>query len=127
MEENIEITYQTAKLQVGNKIRGVRELQGLSQEYVAGKLNISQTSLSKIETGETGLTFERLFELSKVLSVDVNMILNFDKDVIFNNCQQSGMHNQYTFHDSDLREVYDKLLDEKDQRIKLLEKLVPKD
>lgn len=127
MEELTKTNYSTVKLNVGKKIRGVRELQGLSQDYVASMLGISQATLSNIENGEVGIIFERLFELSSILSVDVNMILNFDKDVFFNNCKQSGIQNQYTFNDGEIREVYEKLLEEKDKRILLLERLISND
>jgi transcriptional regulator with XRE-family HTH domain len=37
---------------IGEKIRQIRDLKGLSQEYISGKLGISQRAYSKIERNE---------------------------------------------------------------------------
>ncbi|WP_081469280.1 helix-turn-helix domain-containing protein [Runella slithyformis] len=39
---------------VGIKIRKLRELQDLTQEYIATKLGMSQTNYGKIERGGSG-------------------------------------------------------------------------
>lgn len=112
------------KLLLGYKIRAVRDMQGVSQEYLASKLGISQSTMSKIENDEMPVTLEKLFEISQVLDLDINKIINFDKSVIFNSCSQSGLHNHYTFTSEDVKQVYSQLLDEKDKRIQLLEELL---
>jgi transcriptional regulator with XRE-family HTH domain len=112
------------KLLVGYKIRAVRDVQGISQDYLASKLGVSQSTMSKIENDEMAVNFEKLYEISQILGVDINNVLNFDKSVVFNSCSQSGLHNHYTFTSEDVKEVYSLLLDEKEKRIQLLEKLI---
>ena len=114
------------RLNVGWKIKGVRELMNISQDYIASKLGIKQPALSKIENGEL-ITFERLCEIATILQINVNMIVNFNKDVIFNSCTQSGMQNYYHYSNTeDVKSVYELLIEEKNERIAFLEKLVIK-
>lgn len=116
------------KLAVGHKIRSAREFKEISQEYLAQKMGISQPALSKIESNETKLPYEKIEEIASILGIDVDDMLNFDKANIFNNCNQSGtfsgVNNSFTFTGEDLKDVYEKLLEEKDKRIQLLEELL---
>nr|WP_294860141.1 helix-turn-helix transcriptional regulator [uncultured Fluviicola sp.] len=116
------------KIAVGHKIRAAREFKDISQDYLAKKLGISQPALSKIENNETKIDFEKVEEIASILGVDVNDMLNFDKANVFNNCNQSGtfsgVNNSFTFTGEDLKDVYEKLLEEKEKRIQLLEELL---
>lgn len=72
------------------KIKQIRELKNLTQEYVAQKLGLSTRAYSKIETGETQLTINRLNEISAILGVGPIEVLGFDDKQVFNNCKQDG-------------------------------------
>ncbi|MDO5638230.1 MAG: helix-turn-helix transcriptional regulator [Myroides sp.] len=72
------------------KIKQIRELKNISQDFVATELGISTRAYSKIETGETQLTINRLNEISRILKIDPVEILGFDEKKIFN------MHNHST-------------------------------
>ena len=76
--------------QPGIKIKQIRELKNFTQEYVAQKLGLSTRAFSKIETGETQLTINRLNEISAVLGIGPMEVLGFDDKQIFNNCKQDG-------------------------------------
>ena len=41
---------------IGNKIKNIRELKNLTQEYLAEKLDISQAAYSKMEKGDTKIS-----------------------------------------------------------------------
>ncbi len=66
------------------KIKQIRELKNITQEFVARELDISTRAYSKIENGETQLTINRLNEISEVLQVDPIEILGFDEKQVFN-------------------------------------------
>jgi len=70
-------------LTTGNKIKKIREYRNYSQEYMAEKLGISQNTYSNLETGRTELGVERLKEISALLEVPVETVLN-DHLQIFN-------------------------------------------
>ena len=72
------------------KIKQIRELKNVTQEYIATQLGLSIRAYSKIETGETQLTINRLNEISKALGIDPIEVLRFDDKQVFNNCKQDG-------------------------------------
>lgn len=66
-------------MKVGEKIRKIRTLKGLSQDFVAEKLNISQVAYSDIENNKTKLSLERLEEISTIFKIPLNDIISFDE------------------------------------------------
>jgi transcriptional regulator with XRE-family HTH domain len=72
------------------KIKQIRELKNLTQDSVAAKLNLSTRAYSKIETGETQLTINRLNEISAIFEIDPMEILGFDDKQVFNSFKQDG-------------------------------------
>jgi transcriptional regulator with XRE-family HTH domain len=68
----------------------LREGIGLSQEYVAQKLNITQQAYSKMEKNPQNATLARLQELSEVLGVKINSIIGHDDMYVQQNFHQQG-------------------------------------
>lgn len=102
-------------LQPELKIKQIRELKNITQEHVANQLGLSTRAYSKIETGETQLTINRLNEISSALGVAPLEILGFDDKQVFNNCKQEG--NIGINHIN----LPDKLIEQYDKTIKVLE------
>lgn len=61
---------------IGQKIRKIRRAQGLSQEELAERVDISTTHMSHIETGSTKLSLSVLVDIAAVLEVRVDDLLN---------------------------------------------------
>ena len=61
-----------------NKIRKIREKKGYSQEYMQEKLNMSQAAYSNLEANKTKLTVEKLLEISEILEVPVESLIQDD-------------------------------------------------
>lgn len=97
------------------KIKQLRELKNFTQEYMAQQLGLSTRAYSKIESGETQLTINRLNEISEILGIDPMEALGFDHQNIFNNCTQEG--NIGINHIN----IPDKLIDQYEKRIQQLE------
>jgi transcriptional regulator with XRE-family HTH domain len=57
---------------IGERIRKLRNIKGVTQENVAEELGITASSYSKIERGETDANISRLLQIAKVLEVNVN-------------------------------------------------------
>lgn len=72
------------------KIKQIRELKNFTQDYMAQQLGLSTRAYSKIETGETQLTINRLNEISRILGITPVEVLGFDDKQVFNNCKQHG-------------------------------------
>lgn len=80
-------------MDVGNKIKKFREQKNYTQQYMSDRLNISQNTYSKIETGGIKLTVERLSQIAEVLEVPVEQILTSDNQV-------------FNFHNSTIDKFY---------------------
>ena len=59
----------------GEKIRELRESQGLLQRQLAANLEIDTPMFSKIERGERKAKREQVLQLAKMLETDVNELL----------------------------------------------------
>ena len=115
-------------LQPEIKIKQIRELKNVSQEFVANKLGLSIRAYSKIETGETQLTINRLNEISEALGVDPIEVLGFDERQVFNNCKQEGNYNTigttHLNYPEKLMQQYEKTIAVLEDEIKLLKGLL---
>lgn len=90
-------------MNIGDKIRKVRELKGYKQEYVADKLGLSVTAYGNIERNDASITFDRLEEIASVLEVTVQDILNIPEQLNIhsvNNAHQVGFNHNTTIHDN---------------------------
>ena len=58
---------------VGLKIKKLREERGISQEFIANELRISQSSYGRLEKNDSRLTAPRLLEIAEVLNVAVSV------------------------------------------------------
>jgi len=61
---------------ITDNVRKLRESRNYSQEYMAGKLRISQNTYSKLELGYTALTLERLILIAAILEVSLISLVN---------------------------------------------------
>jgi transcriptional regulator with XRE-family HTH domain len=100
------------KTLVGNKIKKLRELNNLTQEGMAQKLNISPAAYSKLERDETEMTLSRLDEIAKIFQTDTQTIMNFDEKQIFNfnNSHKNTVGNQeaHVHYDDKAIEILEK-------------------
>jgi len=60
-------------------IKKVRKSKGYSQEYIAGKLEMTQSGYAQIERGERGLLYSLLEQIAQILELDVCELINFHK------------------------------------------------
>ncbi len=68
-------------MDVGHKIRRIREIKGIKQETIANQIGIAVSSFGKIERGEIQLSVERLQAIAEALELPVNAILEYDEGV----------------------------------------------
>lgn len=54
-----------------DKIKNLREMNGWSQEVIAERLNMSKNGYARIERGESKLNMERLEQIAKIFSIDI--------------------------------------------------------
>jgi len=76
MEEELVDSNLDAKRLIGIRIGDVRKKMGLTQEELAGKMDIGPKYLSSIERGKENPTLNTLLKLSQALDVDLGEIFN---------------------------------------------------
>ena len=113
--------------QAETKIKQIRELKNFTQDYVAQKLGLSTRAYSKIETGETQLTINRLNEISAILEVQPMEVLGFDDKKIFNFYNSSDINNVKNMNMPEkLIQQYEETIQSLKEQIQLLKLLQSK-
>ena len=111
---------------IGKNIRKFRELKGYSQEYMANEMELTQASYAKLESNSTKISVERLFTIAKLLETEVADIVELNKQTIYHQDikEHSIGHQEVQNLHQDNKEVYEKLLQSKDEQIALLKSLL---
>jgi len=89
-----------------DKILKVRTVKGLSQEYMAQQLGLSdQSAYSKIEKGKSRLDLPLLEAIAKVFDMTAPELLAFDEKAYFSQCTGAmGVHSHNTYHAASAKE-----------------------
>ncbi|THV60727.1 helix-turn-helix domain-containing protein [Chryseobacterium candidae] len=109
---------------IGNNIKNIRELKNLTQEFVAEKLDISQSAYSRLEKGEIKISKEKLVQIAEVLEVKPEDIKEFDGQRYFNsfnNVSDSNIESIVSGMGSEEVQLLKKLYEDK---IALMEQLM---
>ena len=65
-------------------IRLIRELKGITRDYMASELKLTVSGYGKIERGEVDLTLSKLHQIAKILNVDIFRLFDFEVTKAFN-------------------------------------------
>ena len=60
---------------IGNRVRDVRKAKRLTQQFVAGKMNVKRTSITNLESGKQCPSLDFIYRLCNLLDIDVYEIL----------------------------------------------------
>ena len=112
-------------MEIGTRIRKVREIKGFSQENMADELGMSVTGYGKIERNEVSVNFDKLVRISEIIGVELENIIGFDENVAFNNFnskieQQIG---KYTMP-LEMKKLYDENIQLLKEKIEYLGKKI---
>lgn len=77
-------------MNIGKKLKNLREYNNYTQKYVADYLEVSQKTLSNIENAENDIYFSTIEKLSKLYDVTIHQVLDLNVDFILNNNHQNG-------------------------------------
>lgn len=112
-------------IMIHEKIRHFRELRRLRDEDMAERLNISQSTYSRLEKGEIKMDVERLGKIAEILEVPVEELLSPDS-VVFHIGHNSGGSNGWYNHQlvqQFPQEIMQPLLDRFEAHIKELHEM----
>ena len=63
---------------IGQRIKELREEIGMSQQGLAGRLNILRPTISQMENGERKITIEELIKLSEILNTSMQYLMGLE-------------------------------------------------
>lgn len=66
----------TVLVEFGNRVRAIRESQGLSQEELADRAGLHRTYIGMIERAEKNLTLLNVYKIAKGLHVELVEMFN---------------------------------------------------
>lgn len=69
--------------QLGEKLRILRSIKGLSQENIAQMLGISLTAYAKIEQGKTDINYSRLVQIAEKLEIPLKSLVSLGEGNIY--------------------------------------------
>lgn len=68
---------------VGEKIKAKREKLQITQKHLSENLGISRASVSNIEVGRHQVTLANLYDISKILKIDICDLLPKYDEIVF--------------------------------------------
>ncbi|MFG3257247.1 helix-turn-helix domain-containing protein [Streptomyces sp. NPDC048172] len=77
---------------VRKRIRALRVAQGWSLEELAGRANLSQSSLSRIENGQRRLALDQLVTLARALDTTLDQLVETGADDVVTSPMIDGAH-----------------------------------
>lgn len=73
-------------MELGNKLKLLRNLKGYTQEQVATKLHISTKAYGNLEANKTKIDYARLDDIAKIYNITPQDILELQEAQVFTNC-----------------------------------------
>jgi transcriptional regulator with XRE-family HTH domain len=125
---------------IHSKIKKIRMQSGITQQETADKLHMHLNTWQKIENGVTKLDIDRLKDIAEIFETSVEELINVDDNVTVNSHNEIGGDNNGTGAGAaavgyikevivnncseNERELYERMLREKDETIAFLKKIV---
>lgn len=69
MSRPLPVRVRAAASDIGNQFAVWRKLQGLTAAQVAERADVARSTLSKIESGDSGVRFEAILKVARALGV----------------------------------------------------------
>ena len=76
LDNKMEIYLHDCRLRIGEAIREIREKKGYNQEQLADIMNVSRTTISKIENGKFNFSIDYLSKFSWFLDFNISIFNN---------------------------------------------------
>lgn len=74
LDEKMKTYLHDCRLKMGESLKGIREKKGYSQEQLAEIMQISRSTISKIENGKFAISIDYLVKFGKYLNFEIDFI-----------------------------------------------------
>jgi transcriptional regulator with XRE-family HTH domain len=96
----MEFAMDLRTMHIGQKIKKLRELKNLTQTHLADQLGVSQSAYSKIELGESEVTYSKLEKISEALGMKPEEVIAFNESMVFNVMHNNNGHNGFVINNN---------------------------
>ena len=114
-------------LNIGTKIKKLRELKNLTQEHMASVIGVTQSAYSRMEMGETEITYSKLERISSELGMKPEEVIAFNESMVFNvmhNQTGNGLIIQNHSLNNEERELYKQQIETLKEEVAYLKKII---
>jgi transcriptional regulator with XRE-family HTH domain len=114
-------------LNIGTKIKKLRELKNLTQEHMASVIGITQSAYSRMELGETEITYSKLARIASELGMKPEEVIAFNESMVFNvmhNQTGNGLIIQNNSLNNEERELYKQQIETLKEEVAYLKKII---
>lgn len=108
---------------IGSKIRRLREEKGLTQEYMAAQMELSQSNYGRLEKDDRRLTAHKLQIIAGILDVTIASLFNEQTSKIINQSNNPQAYNVENYYQNS-REVYENFISSQKQEIEYLKEQI---
>lgn len=114
-------------LNIGTKIKKLRELKNLTQEHMASVIGVTQSAYSRMEMGDTEITYSKLERIAGELGMKPEEVIAFNESMVFNvmhNQTGNGLIIQHNHLSSEERELYRAQIEVLKEEVSYLKKII---
>lgn len=114
-------------LNIGTKIKKLRELKNLTQEHMATVIGVTQSAYSRLEMGETEITYSKLERIAGELGMKPEEVIAFNESMVFNvmhNQTGNGLIIQNNSLNNEERELYKLQIETLKEEVAYLKKII---
>jgi transcriptional regulator with XRE-family HTH domain len=112
---------------IGKKIKMLRELRNLTQEHMASVLGVTQSAYSRMEIGETEITYSKLARIATEIGMKPEDIISFSESMVFNvmnNQTGNGLVIQNNHPTNEERELFKQQIETLKNEVDYLKKIM---
>ena len=77
---------------LGSKIKTIREMKNFTQEYIAEKLEMSQSNYSRIERNQINIPIKTLQTIAEIFDITLTELIEFDAKHFFNSLNNQSIN-----------------------------------
>lgn len=107
-----------------DKIRPIRTQQKISQEQMAERLDLTPQAYSKIESGKTKLSLDRIQQIAQILNIDVTELIHNNDNGVFllinENCTNENLNNGAIIYHGNQQSINEQELKHDNEKMQLI-------
>ena len=107
-----------------DKIRAISTQQKISQEQMAERLDLTPQAYSKIESGKTKLSLDRIQQIAQILNIDVTELIHNNDNGVFllinENCNNENLNNGAIIYHGNQQSINEQELKHDNEKMQLI-------